>query len=1149
MGGKVDSSINRGNAPFVFKLSGENYHAIGSLLPTDGSKPKFSQLYIYDTENEVANRHGALGRYLLAVLHILISEINNGSTSSSDIIDLEIIQDLKVMLDSHNELVKSYRMARDCFKNNPHADLKIRLIAKRQQDGRTYNLPTASEVAALIVGDIDNHWNLEILLSRPNQVQACLMLRDKIIVYTVEFQKCGLPHAHLCLFMHADHKLPTVNHIDPFISAELPDKVEDPELYYLVKEFMNHSPCGIENMNCPCIIDGKCSKKFPKKFREFTSIGGEGYPVYKRRNDGRFVDKSNIMDACYAYGLLDDDNEYIEAISEASFTGSGSYLRSLFVTMLMSESISRPEIVWERTWNYLSDDILFHQRILLKNPGLVLNEQQLKNLTLFELEKFLLRNNSSLKRFSTMPFPDHESISSANNLLFSEELAYDKEILAQEFAQLFSSLTDEQRLIYEEIITSVGKNKGGVFFVYGYGGTGKTFLWKTLFAFIRSEGKIVLSVASSGIASLLLSGGRTAHSRFPIPINLVEDSLCYIKPDSDLARLLHETSLIIWDEAPMIHKHGFEASDRSLKDIFSSKSGKSSDLPFGGKVIVFGGAFRQILPVVPGGSRQQIVNASLSSSYIWMNCKVLKLTKNLRLIASNDSFQIEQTRLFANWLLDIGEGNVGGPNTGEAIIKIPEDLLIKDSIDPISDLIEFVYPSILDNFQRPNFFHERAILTPKNDVVHEINERLLSLFPGDEREYLSSDSICPTEMINENLDESLCSPNILNGFKASGLPNHRLVLKVGVPVMLLRNIDPKSGLCNGTQLKVVSLGNRVIQVEIISGSNIGERHYIPRITLIPTNKKLHIKLQRRQLPLALYVALSRVTRRDGLKILILDSDDNLSNTTLNVVYKEILEAFTGSTSSKPIFSLLLEACAPKIDNPKCESAPGCGEWRRPLKRNPAYKGKWYAPLIDNPACKGIWKPREIPNPDYFKLEKPNFEPSAAIGIEIWTMQDGILFDNILIAGGEKTATEIRDTTWKLKLKLEEEKQNAEEQAAAGSDGLMGIQKTVFDVLCKLADLSFLGDHKDTVLVRIEKAEKQPKITIGVIISVVVVIVSALLKLSFGGKKAAKKVNVAPAKKEEAEDSKLAEGEEKEEEKSEDAAPAGAAPRRKTRRDN
>ncbi|XP_076916527.1 uncharacterized protein LOC143576283 [Bidens hawaiensis] len=449
-----------------------------------------------------------------------------------------------------------------------------------------------------------------------------------------------------------------------------------------------------------------------------------------------------------------------------------------------------------------------------------------------------------------MPFPNDDSISSAKNVLLSEELAYDRQVLNEEFGDLFSLLTAEQRLIYEEIITAVCNIKGGVFFVYGYGGTGKTFLWKTLSASLRSEGKVVLSVASSGIASLLLSGGRTAHSRFHIPINLVEDSICYINPDSDLAYLLHETSLNFWDEAPVVHKHGFEALDRSLKDIFQS------ELPFGGKVIVFGGEFRQILPVVPGGSRQQIVNASLSSSYTWRHCKVLKLTKNLRLFASNNSFDIEKTTEFANWLLDIGEGNIGGHNTGEAIIDIQEDLLIKDSEDPISDLIDFAYPCILDNFNKQNFFHERAILAPKNDVVQEINDRLLSIFPGDEREYLSSNSICPTEMINQNLDESLCSPDILNGIKASGLPNHKLILKVGVPVMLLKNIDQKSGMCNRTRLKVVSLGNRVIQVEIISGSHIGDRHYIPRITLIPTDKKLHIKLQRSQFPLAVCFAMN-----------------------------------------------------------------------------------------------------------------------------------------------------------------------------------------------------------------------------------------------------------------------------------------------------
>ena len=94
-------------------------------------------------------------------------------------------------------------------------------------------------------------------------------------------------------------------------------------------------------------------------------------------------------------------------------------------------------------------------------------------------------------------------------------------------------------------MAAIEDNKGGVFFVYGYGGTGKTFLWKTLSTSIRSKGQIVLTVASSSIASLLLTRCRTTHSCFGIPLNLTENSICSINRDSDASKLLKQTSLII----------------------------------------------------------------------------------------------------------------------------------------------------------------------------------------------------------------------------------------------------------------------------------------------------------------------------------------------------------------------------------------------------------------------------------------------------------------------------------------------------------------------------------------------------------------------------------------------------------------------------
>ncbi|GMJ04879.1 calnexin 1 [Hibiscus trionum] len=233
--------------------------------------------------------------------------------------------------------------------------------------------------------------------------------------------------------------------------------------------------------------------------------------------------------------------------------------------------------------------------------------------------------------------------------------------------------------------------------------------------------------------------------------------------------------------------------------------------------------------------------------------------------------------------------------------------------------------------------------------------------------------------------------------------------------------------------------------------------------------------------------------------------------------------------------------APKIDNPKCTTAPGCGEWKRPMKPNPDFKGRWYPPLIDNPKYNGTWKPRDIPNPKYFEVKKPDSEPIAAIGIEIWTMQDGILFDNILIAKTEKVAKSYRDTQWKPKFEIEKKKQKAEEQAD-GSGDLEGFQKKFFDVLYKVADIPFLSKYKLQILDFIERAETQPSLTIGLLVSIVVLILSVSFMLISGGKKqprVEKKTEVAKTPKDQG-----SSGEKEAEE--EDNKETAGAPRRRRR---
>jgi ATP-dependent DNA helicase PIF1 len=202
---------------------------------------------------------------------------------------------------------------------------------------------------------------------------------------------------------------------------------------------------------------------------------------------------------------------------------------------------------------------------------LVLTPDQLKNYALAEIDTLLQSNNKSLRQYPDMPQPDPGLLPDRGNRLIYDELNYDRESLVEEHHMLMSTMTTEQRKVYDKIMARIQGNQPGLFFLYGYGGTGKTYIWRALSAGLRSTGEIVLAVASSGIASLLIPGGRTAHSRFAIPLNVNERSTCDIGTKEPAAQLIRRAKLIIWDEAPMMHRHCFEAVDRSLNDIMHEK--------------------------------------------------------------------------------------------------------------------------------------------------------------------------------------------------------------------------------------------------------------------------------------------------------------------------------------------------------------------------------------------------------------------------------------------------------------------------------------------------------------------------------------------------------------------------------------------------
>ncbi|KAG5068215.1 hypothetical protein JHK85_000592 [Glycine max] len=616
-------------------------------------------------------------------------------------------------------------------------------------------------------------------------------------IYTIEFQKRGLPHTHILLFLHSSNKYPSPMDIEKIISTEISNKNSDPDLYECVKNHMVHGPCGIANRKSPYLKDGHCSKFFPKKrndrnvnkkngiqldnryvvpynphlqlkyrahinvewCNQSTSIKylfeyiNKGYnrittaiPVgeylhsqymeehllFKKMLEfvytiGRlywvpptsgelfylrmmlFFAKGPCSyeeiktiagtvyptshDACFAMSFLHDDREYIDAIKEANSWGSGHYLRKLFVTMLISNSINRPEHVWEQTRHHLIDAILHEQSRVSNIP----DDVDLKNLVVLHIKSLLQANRKSLRYYPPMPYTTRY----------------------------------EQRKTYDTIMNAISIQFGQMFFLYGYGGTNKKFMWRTLSVTLR------------------LQGGKIAHSKFCIPIPTLQNSTCNIHQGSEVVEPLKFIKLIIWDETSF---------------------------------------------------RSDIINATINSSYLWEFCQVLKLKVNM-------------------WIKQCN-GQISLPNYGHADIQIPYEFLIQDYTDPIPAIVQTIYPNLANQYLNIDFLQSRSIL------ASNIEKQIL----GEEIEYLSSDLVDMSDTVDSPAFEAITA-EFLNTLKTTSIPNHSIKLKSGTPIMLIRNIDQAEGLCNGTRVTITRLANQVIKAKIIASKNIGSLIYVPRISM------------------------------------------------------------------------------------------------------------------------------------------------------------------------------------------------------------------------------------------------------------------------------------------------------------------------------
>ena len=615
--------------------------------------------------------------------------------------------------------------------------------------------------------------------------------------------------------------------------------------------------------------------------------------------DGQLM--PNFREAAEKRGLIEADNTLDDCMTEAELFRMPSSLRRLFATILVFCEPSDVRGLWDKHLEAMSED--YSRNCKCKHT---VEQNVLKN-----IRDMLQSMGKDIKSFPLPEIDEQHDTTGGVPREITEESSIE---VNPEDASLHEKLNKEQRDAYEEILATINNQRGGVFFVDGPGGTGKTFLYRALLATVREQGKIALATATSGVAASIMPGGRTAHSRFKIPLRIDDGAICGFTKQSGTAKLLQAASLIIWDEALMTKRQAVEALDRSMRDIMDRP-----DLPFGGKTVVFGGDFRQVLPVVRKGTRAQIVDASLSRSELWKCMTKKKLEQNMR--AQNDPG-------FAEYLLRIGNGTEKTNENGE--ILLPPSICVPNKTDDnaLDRLINHIYKTTGASLEDPKYITSRAILATKNDCVDRINLKMIGRFKGKEMVYHSFDSV-------EEDPYGYYPQEFLNTLTPNGLPPHMLKLKINCPIILLRNIDPANGLCNGTRLVVRAFQKNAIDVEIVLGQHSGNRVFLPRIPLCPSDDEMFpFRFKRKQFPVRLsfamtinksqgqtipnvgvylpepvfshgqlYVALSRATATANIKVLTGSGDEEKENKkmdkenkknstseiyTKNIVYTEVL---------------------------------------------------------------------------------------------------------------------------------------------------------------------------------------------------------------------------------------------------------------------
>ena len=626
---------------------------------------------------------------------------------------------------------------------------------------------------------------------------------------------------------------------------------------------------------------------------------------------------TTFQESALARGLIQDRGEAVHAFREAVQFFTPSELRGFFVMLTINGYATMDIFKNAHYYQMLQDDFL-HEPYATQ---LLADQKLIKDLSYrFEMEE---------KTSKMYGFPEpHEHLSEVD----IERARYNP----QEQLRLFNSLSEstpntlEQQNIFDEICESIDTEKTKLYFIQGMGGSGKSALCKKILAWARSRGKLCLGCASTGLAATVYENFNTAHSLFKYPVVEEEDRdeantvECLLNPDRNPKRfeLLLAAKVIVWDEFPSNHKEIFEAVCRALSGLK-------------GKVIITLGDFAQIAPVVPHGSRLQIVQASIVSSPLWQHFEIRVLTKNMRLIGLSDNtcnitaeqiVFLQNQEEYGNMILSIGRGTWKGANLIGEDCKLGSQEIYLPNVKCLTDekkAIDFLYPN---QFDTPNFAN-RVILAGTNKEVDHWNRVIQRMNPQSSAtmtRLLSADILCEVDDPRGIL-KAMLTTEVLNSFNNNSVPPHELYLAVGDICIILRNLSKKDALANNTRVRIVKISTFCIMVQTLGYQK--KTIALPRIRFkfrLPFGQSY--QLRRTQFPLRLaycmsvnksqgqendailldlrnplfshghlYVALSRV--RDASKIAIftkveftaIGPNDEEIATTMNIVYPELLK--------------------------------------------------------------------------------------------------------------------------------------------------------------------------------------------------------------------------------------------------------------------